>query len=190
MVHAIGALDVAAWLLWLAVLLLAASSLALIIVGDRTSRAVLLFSAVGALILDLALAAVARSTAPPLIGLPLVVVGLTLAVLGGSGLTRTVLTMSGGAPDTGTHGGIVPAGVDGQEVLRGGRTIGYLERAATAAAIVAGFPEAIAVVVAIKGVGRFTELGEAETRERFIIGTLTSLLWASLVAGMVRLAIS
>jgi hypothetical protein len=41
-----------------------------------------------------------------------------------------------------------------------------------------GFAEAIAVVVAVKGVGRFTELDAAEARERFIIGTLVSLVWA------------
>jgi len=57
-------------------------------------------------------------------------------------------------------------------------TIGILERLAVAGAIIAGFPEALAVVVAIKGVGRFTELAAPESRERFIIGTLASLIWA------------
>jgi hypothetical protein len=74
-------------------------------------------------------------------------------------------------------------------VLRGGTTIGLLERFATAAAIIAGFPEAIAVVVGIKGVGRFTELNEAEARERFIIGTLVSLIWACACAALVRIAL-
>ena len=35
--------------------------------------------------------------------------------------------------------------------------------------------------MAIKGVGRFSELAAAEARERFIIGTLSSLLWACVV---------
>ena len=48
---------------------------------------------------------------------------------------------------------------------------------------------AIAVVVALKGIGRFSELATAETRERFIIGTLASLVWACIVAALVRLAI-
>jgi hypothetical protein len=85
--------------------------------------------------------------------------------------------------------GIVPDDAPAREVLRGGTTIGYLERLGVALAIVAGFPEAIAVVVAIKGIGRFSELAAAEARERFIIGTLASLLWACAVAGVVRLAI-
>ena len=56
------------------------------------------------------------------------------------------------------------------------------------AALFAGYPEAIAVIVAVKGVGRFTELDSAEARERFIIGSLASLLWAAGVAGILLLA--
>ncbi|MNY74060.1 hypothetical protein D3C86_2129970 [compost metagenome] len=73
--------------------------------------------------------------------------------------------------------------------MRGGTTIGYLERLAVTLGIIAGFPEAIAVVIALKGIGRFSELATAEARERFIIGTLASLLWAGVVAALVRLAI-
>ena len=76
------------------------------------------------------------------------------------------------------------------EVLRGGLMIGILERLAVAGAILAGFPEAIAVVVAIKGVGRFTELATAEARERFIIGTLASLIWACACAALVQIALT
>lgn len=72
------------------------------------------------------------------------------------------------------------------EVLRGGTTIGLLERIAIAGAIVAGFPEAVAVVVAIKGVGRFSELAAPEAKERFIIGTLASFVWASACALVLR----
>lgn len=76
-----------------------------------------------------------------------------------------------------------------REVLRGGAAIGVLERICVALGIVAGFPEALAIIVAVKGLGRFTELATAEARERFIIGTLASLLWASACAVLVRLAI-
>jgi hypothetical protein len=72
------------------------------------------------------------------------------------------------------------------EVLRGGTTIGILERVAIAGAIVAGFPEAVAVVIAIKGVGRFSELAASEAKERFIIGTLASFVWASACALVLR----
>ncbi|TFC88213.1 hypothetical protein E3T28_00560 [Cryobacterium sinapicolor] len=90
-----------------------------------------------------------------------------------------------GAP--GAHGA---RGAFVHEVLRGGLMIGILERLAVAGAILAGFPEAIAVVVAIKGVGRFTELATAEARERFIIGTLASLIWACACAALVQIALT
>ena len=73
--------------------------------------------------------------------------------------------------------------------LPGGRWIGLLERAATYACIVAGFPAGIGVVMVVKGFGRYPELRTPDTAkgERFIIGTLASLLWASLWAGLVLL---
>jgi hypothetical protein len=52
-----------------------------------------------------------------------------------------------------------------EEILRGGTTIGYLERACAALGILAGFPGAVAIVVALKGVGRFTELATPAARE-------------------------
>jgi hypothetical protein len=73
-------------------------------------------------------------------------------------------------------------------VLRGGLLIGVLERAAVVLAILAGQPVAIAYVVAIKGLGRYPELkGTPGASERFIIGTLASLLWAAAVATLARL---
>lgn len=68
-------------------------------------------------------------------------------------------------------------------VLRGGLVIGILERLGVAVAILANEPVAIAYVVAIKGLGRYAELKETPAvAERFIIGTLASLLWAAAVA--------
>ncbi|RZU65688.1 hypothetical protein EV379_2026 [Microterricola gilva] len=98
-----------------------------------------------------------------------------------SDITATTDTADATAPETaaaGTH-----------EVLRGGAAIGVLERLCVVLGIVAGFPEALAIIVAVKGLGRFTELAAAEARERFIIGTLASLLWASACAVLVRLAL-
>lgn len=68
-------------------------------------------------------------------------------------------------------------------VLRGGLLIGVLERAAVVLAVLANQPVAIAYVVAIKGLGRYPELKQAPAAsERFIIGTMASLLWAAVVA--------
>ena len=78
-------------------------------------------------------------------------------------------------------------------VLRGGAWIGYLERAAVTGTLLAGFPEGLALVLAIKGVGRYPELrdaggkGNADAPEEFIIGTLASLLWATATAGAAQL---
>lgn len=77
------------------------------------------------------------------------------------------------------------AAPDKPGVLRGGLVIGILERMAVALAILLNEPVAIAYVVAIKGLGRYAELKETPAAaERFIIGTLTSLLWACAVAGL------
>jgi hypothetical protein len=77
------------------------------------------------------------------------------------------------------------------EILRGGAWIGALERLAVFAGLTAGFPEGVAVVLALKGVGRFPDLraddGRGAATERFIIGTFTSVLWAAGCAGMVPL---
>jgi len=79
------------------------------------------------------------------------------------------------------------------QVLRGGAWIGALERAAIFASLVGGWPEGLAVVLALKGLGRYPELRAAEdgvrtgAAERFIIGTFTSVLWAAACAGVVVL---
>jgi len=79
------------------------------------------------------------------------------------------------------------------QVLRGGAWIGAFERVAIFATLVAGWPEGLAIVLALKGLGRYPELRAAEdgvrtgAAERFIIGTFTSVLWACACAGVVAL---
>ena len=72
------------------------------------------------------------------------------------------------------------------EMLRGGATIGYLERFGLIGAVLIGQPAAVAIIVAVKGLGRFTELDSAAARERFIVGTLGSLIWAATCATALR----
>ncbi|MDO5682033.1 MAG: hypothetical protein Q4G46_04305 [Propionibacteriaceae bacterium] len=68
--------------------------------------------------------------------------------------------------------------------LRGGRAIGWLERLATVATLLGGFPAGIAAIVAVKGLARYPDLKAADgTAERFILGTLTSLLVGAAGAG-------
>lgn len=69
--------------------------------------------------------------------------------------------------------------------LRGGKAIGWLERLAAYATILAGFPAGIAAVVAVKGLARYPDLKASDgTAERFILGTFTSLLVAAAGAGV------
>ena len=70
------------------------------------------------------------------------------------------------------------------EVLRGGTMIGVLERTAIAVTVLAGFEEGLAVLIAVKGLGRFNELKAPVASERFIIGTLASGLWALACVGV------
>ncbi|MCU1571249.1 MAG: hypothetical protein JWR33_1990 [Naasia sp.] len=151
----------------------------------RGSPAALVYPAAAAVAAALLLAAV--PTGDPGFGVVLLLTMLMLvaAVVGGGPAATLALRLAVRGSIEGEHGGILQ---NDREVLRGGMAIGLLERLAIAAVILAGFPEGLAIVVAIKGVGRFTELDDAETRERFIIGTFASFLWAACCAGVVLLA--
>lgn len=95
------------------------------------------------------------------------------------------LTAQPGPPAS--EGADSAASAPAQRILRGGAIIGVLERLGVCLAILAGQPVAIAYIVAIKGLGRFAELKETPVAaERFIIGTLTSMLWAAGTAAAVK----
>jgi hypothetical protein len=73
------------------------------------------------------------------------------------------------------------------EVLRGGAWIGALERLAVFVTLIAGWGPGLAIVLAVKGLGRYPELRSQEdtgAAERFIIGTFASVLWAAACAGL------
>jgi hypothetical protein len=102
-------------------------------------------------------------------------------------LMISVLAAFGGGPVTAAvlhrvdHGGpIEQAG----NVLRGGAWIGTAERTAIFVTLTAGWPEGLAVVLAMKGLGRYPELKQPGAAERFIIGSFTSVLWAVAWAGV------
>ena len=133
-----------------------------------------------------------------------VIAALVVALIGivaGNPITLAVLAAaskgSGSRMITGMHGGIIvdnrasavttPTAAAPREVLRGGTLIGYLERLALISAIVLGRIEIVAVLIAVKGLGRFSELDSAEVRERFIIGTLVSMVWAGACALLIVL---
>jgi F0F1-type ATP synthase membrane subunit c/vacuolar-type H+-ATPase subunit K len=106
--------------------------------------------------------------------LVVVVIGV-VAVWPGSIVVTQVLTRAGAKPDE-----------DPDEPLRGGRWIGRLERLAVFASLLAGFPEGVAVVLAVKSLARYPELRATDSAiaEKFIIGTFTSVLVAAGLAGL------
>lgn len=111
-----------------------------------------------------------------------------LAVLGGGPVTAMVFDLVDGSAAH-VQGSMDRAG----EILRGGAWIGVLERAAIFGAIVSGWPEGIALVLALKGLGRYPELRNQEhtgIAERFIIGSFSSALWATACAGTAALLLS
>ncbi|HEY8590792.1 MAG TPA: hypothetical protein VIL55_14700 [Naasia sp.] len=168
--------------------LVAAAAAVLSVLAWRRSGPQLVFSAAGAVLAALLLAAVPTGDLGFAVSALLTVLALVAAIAGGGPAATLALRLAiRGGQVEGSHGGILIRG-GAEEVLRGGTAIGLLERAAVAGVILAGFPEGLAVVIAIKGVGRFTELDEAATRERFIIGTFTSFIWAAACAGIAILA--
>lgn len=113
-----------------------------------------------------------------------------VAVVGGGPLTTRVFAAVDAAdPPAGEEPHPLATAGD---VLRGGAWIGALERAAVFASLAVGMPEGVAIVLALKGLGRYAELQTQAGRgaaERFIIGTFTSVLWAAACAGLVSLTI-
>jgi hypothetical protein len=106
-----------------------------------------------------------------------------LAVAGGGPLAVAVLSVADrtDVAEPPEEGAEPP---EAGEVLRGGAWIGSLERLGVFATLAAGWPEGVAVVLAVKGVGRYQELDASGAAERFIIGTFASVLWAVACAGV------
>jgi len=124
-------------------------------------------------------------------------VTLAVATAGGLPVTLLVLRLAARSADSGPDAAVPtdaaeppdPPPTDARQ-LRGGTWIGLLERAGVAAAVLAGYPTAAAFVIAVKGLGRYPELREhPEVSERFVIGTLASLLWAAAVGALGRLVL-
>ncbi len=174
-------------------------ALVLVVISMGRPRTLPLVIAGLLVVLSLILVALSPVNLSPLMGVILAVLGVAVAVVGGNPVARRILDIaSGGRVQETSDGGIVlpasgaeedaEAGAKTRTLMRGGTVIGYLERIAVVLGIISGYPEAIAVVVAVKGIGRFSELATPEARERFIVGTLASLVWACVVGAMVRLA--
>lgn len=71
--------------------------------------------------------------------------------------------------------------------LRAGRVIGVLERLLIFLGLVASSWEILAGVVALKTVARYSELDKQDKAEYFLIGSLTSILWAVALTALIAL---
>lgn len=189
------AMDVLALTTWTGSIVVLLTCVVLAILSARLRIAVL--GAVGVLPVAAGLIAhaVGLVVAPPnaIVAAVAAVALFALGVTAGGPITLVVLRLAGAQSVLlGQHGGIVPAAQsDGAttEVLRGGATIGYLERIAVLGCLAVGRVEGIAVIVAVKGLGRFSELETPEARERFIIGTLVSLIWAGATGALLLMTV-
>ena len=110
-----------------------------------------------------------------------VALSILASTAAGGPVTKAVLRLADpGSPQA-------PTGPARPNLLTGGAWIGALERVAVTTTLLAGWPEGLALVLAVKGLGRYPELRSADqpgTAERFIIGTFSSVLWASACAGV------
>jgi F0F1-type ATP synthase membrane subunit c/vacuolar-type H+-ATPase subunit K len=147
--------------------------------------------------ITLATAAIASAVASPAEGsVRGVVVTLVVAIaaFGGVGLVPLVFDLVEVDHREGRSDGTADPDTDdapvGSRPLRGGRVIGMLERIAVVGALVAKWPEGIAVVLAVKGLARYPEIRDQHAGEQFIIGTFASVLWAVAAAGVARLALT
>jgi len=174
-------------ILWLIVVLLAVAGIVLALVA--TLRRVYWLALFALLPVGAGLLVHALQLAKPQNLLFLVALGVcmvALATVAGSPFVSLIMSSitklpepadsNAGIPKDESPSGKSPA----HQILRGGATIGYLERFALVGSLLLGQAAAIAIIVAIKGLGRFTELDTSIARERFIIGTLVSLTWAAL----------
>jgi hypothetical protein len=114
--------------------------------------------------------------------------GAMLPGAGKSGAGTSGASNAGQVPD----GEESPTGTmhpDAVAILRGGAWLGVLERLAITGSLLAGYPYGIAIVVAIKGLGRYAELRDQPVAsERFVVGTLASLIW-SVATGLLGLVV-
>ncbi|MBX3079269.1 MAG: hypothetical protein KDB18_07420 [Salinibacterium sp.] len=182
-------------ILWSVFLLLLAAGLFLSLIASRRPTAKkpgaywLVIPVVALIAVAIVYAAMGGVQSAPAAGFHVAatVLLLLIGVVGGSPLVLVVLELAGsGAVPLGDHGGILVSETGpkakNREILRGGMTIGYLERLAIIGAALVGQFAAVAVVIAVKGLGRFSELENSAARERFIIGTLVSIVWAAACA--------
>jgi hypothetical protein len=154
---------------------------------ELSTRSVALAAAVPAVLLaGAALCSWIGSTAGDTVLAMGTVAGVLAAVTGGGLVATAVLRFADRIPVGGSDidtAELRIGTVSDPQTLRGGAWIGALERIAVSVTLLAGWPEGLAVVLAVKGLGRYPELRRPAAAERFIVGTFASVLWAVAAVG-------
>ncbi|WP_299951746.1 hypothetical protein [uncultured Modestobacter sp.] len=102
-----------------------------------------------------------------------------VAALGGAPVATAVLRLADPAWATSSAGMAHPS------TLPGGEWLGLLERLVTFACLALGWPEGVAALLLLKSWGRQEDLKKSsEVGQRFMVGTLASVLWAAACAGV------
>lgn len=194
------------------VALLLAATVAGVFAARRSASgaAGLAWAAIPAVLVGAAAVVALAAPAAHGVGLAAVRVAAVLAAMaGGSALVTAAFGLAGAtgedepAPEPAAQGagsdepdrpgaddGEQPDRADGDDEpvptspLRGGLSIGVLERAAIAVCVLANFGGGLAVIVAAKGLARYPELRHPGAAEQFIIGTFVSVLWATACAAV------
>jgi hypothetical protein len=132
--------------------------------------------------LPVALAACVTVWEPPFsktVTIALVILSAATAVVGGAPVATAVLRLADATWPTSAqgfaHAGVLPAG----------EWLGPLERVVTFACLSLSWPEGVAAVLVLKSWGRLDVIKTSpEAGQRFMIGTMTSVLWAAALAGV------
>ena len=159
------------------VTILVAVAAAAAVAGLLTGRAARLVTGASLALLAVALLVGWSSETTPHLDKTVTVLAAVLAVAGGGLVTTQVFSFVEDPERVSSAGAI----------LRGGAWIGALERLGVYVALVVGWAPGLAIVLAVKGLGRYPELRNQDdtgVAERFIIGTFTSVLWAVACAGV------
>lgn len=170
--------------------LLTATAAACVLAWDRRAGRAAVPAALALLGAGAAWAGAAEPRLDGGVATTLVVALLALAAVAGGGPVTTALFVLVDSPARRGPPGV--SVLQAGHLLRGGAWIGALERGGVVLSLLAGWPEGVAVVLAVKGLGRYPELRNAGTgavAERFIIGTFSSVLWAACCAGVAQLVV-
>ena len=173
-------------LLWIAVSALCIAAIAATIVANRIKNYWIATSAIlpVAVVLVLGAMGITLHGQTPATVITVNVLIIALATLSGSPLVELCLRYAEPKIKENGRSADQPAAssVPAHHVLQSGDAIGYLERFAILGFVLIGQSAISAAILAIKGFSMVSGSTDPKVRGRFIVGTLSSLVWVLLCA--------